>query len=505
MKAHGPAEIHTQKTPHLKLLLSAIVMLLAYLAVFWPTLAKMENIWRHSETYMHGYLILPISLWLIWRKKHSLFSITPEPTFLPIFFILPVLILWLMAFAIDVNFVSQFAAVFYLQLMLWSLLGHKLIKKIWFPISFLIFMVPFGDAANPVLQQITADLVVVLLHQIDMPVFRDGLYLYTASAVFEVAVACSGLNFLLSSLVLACLFCHLHFKKLYKSALFVVFVLVLSIAANGIRAFLLVVIGERTNLAYGFGADHYYYGWLVFFIVICFAFWVGGKFSDDTVQQAKVNPTDLQPGKNKIGNNTSLSPLLFALVIIPLAMAGWISKNMTTVEPPEVAMPRLSLPHAVKVENNDWGIQFFDGLSRDHWRLENGVEVFYAAYAHRQRKGDMITWHNRLYDNTSWSIITTETEGSLLNNIAISQLTNTNGIKKTLVHWYSLNDVNTSNRYVIKLLQLYDLLTGNKNEAKTFAILLPESVEYTNENLKPVIDNIKRLISEETNSVKSGI
>ncbi|MDP5132017.1 MAG: archaeosortase/exosortase family protein, partial [Paraglaciecola sp.] len=142
--------------PYISLTLLSLLALIVYLAVFWPTLTTMELIWRNSETYMHSYLIIPISLWLIWRQRLKLATLTIKPTLLPSLLSVPVLILWLMAYAINVNFVSQFAAIIYLQLMLWSLLGHQVVKAIWFPLAFLIFLVPFGEAAHPILQQITA-------------------------------------------------------------------------------------------------------------------------------------------------------------------------------------------------------------------------------------------------------------------------------------------------------------------------------------------------------------
>jgi hypothetical protein len=37
--------------------------------LFWPTLYSMIEIWDRSETYTHGYLIFPISAWLIWRMR----------------------------------------------------------------------------------------------------------------------------------------------------------------------------------------------------------------------------------------------------------------------------------------------------------------------------------------------------------------------------------------------------------------------------------------------------
>lgn len=455
-----------QKGPHLTpyrlttLIVCSLMFLAAYLWVFWPSLAKMESIWRHSETYMHAYLILPISLWLIWRRRDKLTNLSVKPTVIPALLAIPFAILWLLAYAIDVNFVSQFSAIFYLQLLIWSLLGHQVMRVIWFPIAFLVFLVPFGEAANPVLQQVTADIVVYFLRIVDFPVYREGLYLFTPSAVFEVADACSGLNFLLTSLVLSCLYSHLHYSKAYKAFAFILLTLVLSIIGNGIRAFLLVVIGEKTKLNFGFGADHYYYGWLVFFIVIMLAFWIGAKFADEVPPPSNT----MSAAKPTSG----LNKMLILCLSLTFITAGYISRNIQeTIAPAQPA----HLVHATSIsESSNWGIQFFDGMTRDHWITDEGIELFIASYAHRQDRGDMITWHNTLYQPEHWSITEQYDYGSLLDGHRIVHLVNSRGQQRVMLYWYQLADHKTSNRIAIKLLQLLAMLKGDSSPAYIYAV-----------------------------------
>lgn len=451
-------------TPFLPVTLALVavlaIILLVYPLVFWPSLTKMEALWRNSETYMHAYLIFPISVWLVWRERHSLIGLPLQTALWPALLTTPFAIVWLLAYAIDVNFVSQFAAIIFLQCLLWALLGHKIFRVIWFPVAFLIFLVPFGEAANPILQQATADMVVYLLHMVDFPVYREGLYIYTPSAIFEVAVACSGLNFLLTSLVLSCLYSYLHYTRWYKALAFIVFTLCLSIIANGFRAFLLVVIGEKSNLSYGFGADHYYYGWLVFFIVIMLAFWLGAKFSD--------NDTPKPPQGSRLASVTRLNASVLVYLSVTLATAGYISRNIYLTDAPEQAVQITQSP--LVSDKSNWGITFFDGLSRDHWITAQGAELFMATYAHRQRRGDMITWHNTLYQVNQWSITEQYNVGKLLNSHGFLHLVNTHGQKRTLLYWYQLGDYKTSNRVAFKLLQLIAILQGNTSPSIIYAV-----------------------------------
>ncbi|MCH8537246.1 MAG: exosortase [Alkalimonas sp.] len=463
-----------------QLLIVAAVFLGAYLIVFWPTLARMELVWRHSETYMHAYLILPISIWLIWRERNTLALYPVKPTLLPALLALPLLVLWLLAFAIDVNFVSQLAAIIYLQLLIWSLLGHRMIRRVWFPVTFLIFLVPFGEAANPVLQRITADMVIHFLRLVDFPVFRDGLYIFTPSAVFEVAVACSGLNFLLTSLVLSCLYSYLHYTRWYKSLAFIAMTLVLSIIANGIRAFLLVVIGEKSNLTYGFGADHYYYGWLVFFIVIMLAFWLGAKFEDEEQDHKATEATT-----NTLSHRYKVPTLLLLVLTASLLVAGGLSRSMNETKAPEQPKSLYATQSSV-ITQSSWGIQFFDGLSRDHWQTDEGIELFVAQYGHRQDRGDMITWHNTLFHTDHWSITQQKSYGDRLNGYSILYLTNTRGQQRALLYWYQIGEVKTSSRVIAKLMQLAAILRGDQTPAAVKAVSVEshQDIAYLEQQLR---------------------
>jgi len=56
-------------------LLLLSLTLIAVILLLQPTFMSMVDIWERSETFAHGYVILPISLWLIWRNRQTLAAI----------------------------------------------------------------------------------------------------------------------------------------------------------------------------------------------------------------------------------------------------------------------------------------------------------------------------------------------------------------------------------------------------------------------------------------------
>ena len=127
-------------TPHWRatLVLSALVFV-AMLVLFRSTVQSMVHVWYNFETYTHGFVILPISLWLVWEKRAQLRVFTP--TVAPAFLLVvgAGLALWLLARLTGVLVVEQFAFVTVLVGALAAILGWQVSKFLGFPAAVPVF------------------------------------------------------------------------------------------------------------------------------------------------------------------------------------------------------------------------------------------------------------------------------------------------------------------------------------------------------------------------------
>ena len=57
--------------------------------------------------------------------------------------------------------------------------------------------------------------------------------------------------------------------------------LIVSIIANGLSAFSIVLLANATDQQFGQGVDHLIYGWIFFDLVMFFLFWLGLKSRGD--------------------------------------------------------------------------------------------------------------------------------------------------------------------------------------------------------------------------------
>lgn len=256
---------------------------LSWALLLWlyrETWGGMVAVWARSETFAHGFLVLPVSLWLAWRQRQALARIRPRPWPAALAGLAAAGGLWLAARLAEVNVVEQLAFVLMLQLVTVALLGREAARRLAFPLAFLWFAVPMGEALIPPLMAFTARFTVALLRLTGIPVYAEGTYFSIPGSDWSVVEGCSGIRYLIASLFLGTLYAHLGYRKRWKQGLFVVLSAVVPVIANGLRAYLIVMIAYLSDLRLALGVDHFIYGWVFFGLVVFVLFWLGGRWRD---------------------------------------------------------------------------------------------------------------------------------------------------------------------------------------------------------------------------------
>jgi exosortase len=67
--------------------------------------------------------------------------------------------------------------------------------------------------------------------------------------------ACSGVRYLISSVTLGCLYAYLTYQSTKKRLLFIAVSIVVPIIANGLRAYMIVMIGHLSGMELATGGD----------------------------------------------------------------------------------------------------------------------------------------------------------------------------------------------------------------------------------------------------------
>ncbi len=69
----------------------------AWAALFYPEAEAAVRVWIQSTAYNHGFLILPITFWLLWDRRARLAGAVTKPIPQAALLVLPLALVWLLA------------------------------------------------------------------------------------------------------------------------------------------------------------------------------------------------------------------------------------------------------------------------------------------------------------------------------------------------------------------------------------------------------------------------
>jgi exosortase A len=466
------------------LLLLAAALALVTLA-FYQTAWSILSIWARSETYAHGYLIVPISLWLVWEKRAGLARLAPKPSLLPLLLLLPLGFGWLLGHLVDTLVVQQFAYVGILVVSIWAVLGHRVARFLAFPILFLFFGVPVGEGLVYPMMNFTADFTVGMLKLTGIPVYREGTFFTIPSGQWSVVEACSGMRYLIASVTLGVLFAYLTYTSWWKRALFVLFSILLPVIANGFRAYMIVMIGHLSDMRLAVGVDHLIYGWVFFGVVITIMFLVGSIWRDPPAPLPVPDPVTPSPISRR--RATRLLGMMAVFALVWPAAAWALSDHGAAVEQVRVQAPQGS-GWRIQPELDAWDwrprIVGTDGSLYAFYVPEGGADAapvgLYLGVYRTQRQGaELVTSANVMIDQQHpvWSDTSIRPRRVVLERGALGVeehlLSSRRGQRLLVWSWYLVDDRHTANPYLAKLLEARSRLTGHRGEAALIAVAAP--------------------------------
>lgn len=381
---------------------AAIVLVeLALIGLYFGTAQAMVEIWWRSETFNHAFLVPPISLWLIWEKRHALARVAPRPT---LWLALPfagLAFAWLLGELAAVNAVTQFAFVAMLVLAVPLVIGLPAARRIAFPLGFLFFAVPFGEFIMPRLMDWTATFTVMGLRASGIPVFQEGLHFVIPSGKWSVVEACSGVRYLIASIVVGTLYAYINYQSLKRRLIFVGVAIVVPLIANWVRAYMIVMLGHFSGNTLAVGVDHLVYGWMFFGIVIMIMFVIGMRWREP---EAALPPPPTATESQAAGQQ-SAGLMLAVVLVLGLALtprAALVAMDTgPALPPPALAAQALAINgwQIVDAPLADWQPAFANPSATANVVLGKGeqrVGVFIAYYRQQSYGRKLISSENVL-------------------------------------------------------------------------------------------------------------
>lgn len=378
--------------------LTCVAVFLGMLLSFWSTASGMVHIWYNFETYTHGFIVLPISLWLIWQKRHHLAAYTPAPAPSLLIILAATLLVWALARLTGVQVVEQSAFVGSIIVAVAGLLGWQVAKFLAFPLLFLFFAVPMGEDLTPPMMEFTATFTVEALKLTGIPVYRDGLWFSLPSGDWSVVEACSGVRYLIASATLGVMYAYITYHTLWKRLLFIAMSIIVPILANGLRAYMIVMIGHLSGMKLATGVDHLIYGWVFFGIVMFILFWIGSFWQEEEAPPETVLPTR-PTGAGAVATKSALIGVLalamsFATVLVTERAEGLDVETQTVL-----AAPNSIDGWAMQPEGADWVARHQPTehvLSAKYRRGDETVQLFVVLFPKQTQGLEAINTQNSI-------------------------------------------------------------------------------------------------------------
>lgn len=209
------------QTPSGWSILGVLAGLSLFLVAYHNTLSWFfERAVGADSYYSHLPLVPIISGYLIWRQRAVFEKRKEGYSVFGLVLILFAVCLHLASELFDVRSTSGFSVLVLVFGLSLFLLGRQATRRILFPLSFLIFMVPLPgavlDAVGVPMKLFATASGARTMEFLGIPVVQEGFQLHFVSASLVVGNPCSGLRSLIALMALGALYANIYDGKMWK-------------------------------------------------------------------------------------------------------------------------------------------------------------------------------------------------------------------------------------------------------------------------------------------------
>lgn len=452
--------------------------LVVLLVAFSETVASAVYQWNTSSAYNYGYLIAPISAYLLWTQREAIAVWRPAPTWLGLVPCLGFAGVWLVGDVMGVDEGRQFALVGMMQGLFLTVLGWPLFRRIAFPLQYLWLQVPTGEFLLPLLQTLSHTVAVEMLRLSGMSVFAEGFLIQVPSGNFLVEPGCAGLNFLLASIALALLYGKLTYRRWSTRLICLAVAVIASILANFVRVYLIVAITEWSDRRINIADDHLFYGWVFFGIIMMVMMWWGMTYRDvvdDRPKPENERPTPVAPHRISVEVRAAVGAIV--IFLLPIAFSA-VTASADSQGAPLNMPPRIG-DWSRSTSAPEWSPATADGdaaMTVQYLRGSTAIDFSVTAYAAQVDGREAASAENGPAPATRFETVSRGSAevsiGPSKTRVATAVIRSSAG-PRLVAHWYVSSGCITASRVTAKLCAARDRLMARASPGAFMAVSLP--------------------------------
>lgn len=209
------------------------------IAGYWPVLTRLAQVWSDNEDMSHGFIVVPVALYIIWLKREEWLALPTVWNPLGLFVMVLGTAQLVVATLGAEFFLARTALLVTLAGILLFVGSWPLLKQFLFPLSIMAFMIPipeiiYNQLTFP-LQMFASQVAERSLDLLGVPVYREGNILELPSQKLSVVEACSGIRSLLPLSFLSLAYGFFSEKRLWLRWVLFLMTIPIAVATNAGR------------------------------------------------------------------------------------------------------------------------------------------------------------------------------------------------------------------------------------------------------------------------------
>jgi len=481
-----------------------IALLVASFAfLFKDVIAKLVSDWGSDDNYSHGFLVVPVAIYIAWSRRARLASFPVHASPMSLVIIVVSLLMLVVGMIGAELFLTRLALLGTLGGTIMFVWGGEHLKELRFPFLLFALAIPipaiiFNQVTFP-LQLLASRFGEYTIAACQIPVLREGNVITLATISLEVVEACSGIRSLVSLLTMALLWGYVTDSPIWLRWLLALSSVPIAIFANGIRVAGTGVAAHFIGSAAAEGFLHTFSGWLVFVVagalllgVYRVAGWCGRlvrtKQETPGLAAERVGPAPLRAQQR-----SQFMPRCLAVSACLLVVAAALG-TLTRTEAVALHQPLRTLPLSVGPwqgrDSQPFDAKLVAALGVDDYVNRSYVAPggpwvsFYVGYYRSQRQGQ--TMHSPLncMPGAGWEAIgrgrvavpVPPGRGAGSEAVEISKLVVQKGLDRQLVfYWYQAHGRIVASEYWGKVYTVVDAIRLNRSDGALVRVVVPIS------------------------------
>ena len=251
------------------------LVLLAGLALFVvPTMIFVVREGWSREEGAHGPIVLATGLWLLWQRwRVARDFVAPSSLGLTVALLavfIPATMFARVTQIVELEGYFMYACVLAI---LYSAVGAEAMRRMWFPLFYLLFVFPPPDTVLaaltvPIKMWLSAT-AIDFLQLFGYPIAGEGVRIYVGQYELLVAAACSGINSIISLSAISLFYIYIRHQAEWRySMLLVLLIVPIAIVANFFRVIILILLTYHAGEAAAQGFLHNFAGIVMFAIAL---------------------------------------------------------------------------------------------------------------------------------------------------------------------------------------------------------------------------------------------